>query len=264
MTKKLTHAGQEELAALRAKAAHRREYLGILELELFNTRAALQEFSDEYNARLGPLENEYQRLEQLMDAAIEEEEAAYRKQPAGSNGSRGRRPHQDRRKGPASRTSTARLPRAKDADYERKIRELFRNLAKRFHPDLVNAPDEKQQREKIMARINQAYTARDLKALESLAKDYAAQMNGKSGGPAAELAHLKVELRQLEAMIFEVEHTIRELDLSAAWQLRSEVSSERQAGRDMLGDLEANIKGRIAELREHLLDLGVEPELVNA
>jgi peptidoglycan hydrolase CwlO-like protein len=263
MMKKLTQVGQEELAALRAKVAHRREYLGILEMELFNTRAALQEFTAEYNARLGDLEAEYQRLESLMDAAFEEEEAARQKPGASPNGraysKKARGSHRQRPRHKASR-----LPRAKDPEYERKIRELFRNLAKRFHPDLASEPDEKEQREQIMAKINAAYTARDLGALESLAKDYAAQVNGNSGEPAAEFAHLKVELRHLEAMIFELEHTIRELDLSPAWQLRSEVNSERLAGRDMLGDMELNIKERIAELREHLLDLGVEPELVNA
>ncbi|MQC27088.1 MAG: hypothetical protein DWG76_06545 [Chloroflexi bacterium] len=258
---KLSVPEPEELAGLRAKTAHRREYLGILEMELFNTRAALQEFTDEYTARLGPLEIEYQRLERLMDEAIEEDELG----PGSAQGHNGHREQQSSQEQPGPERRSARQAlKIKNPNYERKIRELFRNLAKRFHPDLASKPEEKEAREKIMARINQAYSARDLRTLETLAKEHAALIGGTAEGPAAELARLKIELRELEAMIFEVEHTIRELDFSPAWQMRSEVQSERQAGRDKLGDMQGNVKERIAELREHLLDLGVNPKFVNA
>jgi curved DNA-binding protein CbpA len=139
---------------------------------------------------------------------------------------------------------------------------LFRNLAKRFHPDLVNDPKEKSRRQGIMARINAAYSARDLPALESLARRTELAHNSSRPDPGTELAQLKMELADLEAMVFEVEHTIRELDLSSAMQLRSEYESGRNAGRDFFIELERSLKERIDELREHLLDLDIAPELI--
>lgn len=247
---------QEELNALRKKVAHRREYLKLLQFELMNTRAALQEFTDLYSARLGPLEAEYCRLEALMDEAIAFEEAQ-----AEASASKGKDAGRSGGRGNEKREVTLKK-KASDPEVEQKMRELFRNLAKRFHPDLVNDPKEKARRQGIMARINAAYSARDLPALESLARHTEVAANGHAPDPSAELAHLKMELADLEAMIFEVEHTIRELDLSPAMQLRSDYESERNAGRDLFIDLERSLKERIDELREHLFELDIAPELI--
>src|SRR3990172_2632739 len=247
---------QEELNTLRAKVAHRREYLKLLQFELFNTRAALQEFTDIYAARLGPLEAEYSRLEALMDEAIAFEEST---PSVGENG----QPH--KQNGHAGHSHSAKVPRKgkkTTPEYEQKMRELFRNLAKRFHPDLVNDPKEKSRRQSIMARINAAYTARDLLALESLARHTEITTNGSGSDPSAELAHLRMELTDLEGMIFEVEHTIREIDLSPAMQLRSEYESDRNAGRDFFVELERELHERTAELCEYLLELDIAPELI--
>lgn len=140
---------------------------------------------------------------------------------------------------------------------------MFRNLAKRFHPDLAGDDVDREQREKIMAQINEAYSSRDMKTLQSLAERAKASRNGSSRSPKVELARLKMELSDLEAMVFEVEHTIRELDNSPAMQMRTEYKIETQAGRDMLADLRESYQMRIDELREHLIDLGVEPEDLN-
>lgn len=250
--KKLTHQTQEVVKTLRAKVAHRREYLDILEMELSNTRLALQEFTILYRQRLSPLEDELSRLEQILD-----EGTRLREQERSANGAgKTQEQTEDKHKSQHHRRES-RLPSTKNPLFERKIRELFRNLAKRFHPDLTDEQGEKKQREEIMSRINQAYSARDLKALETLAEESAAY-SSKSAGPEEEIVRLKIELRHLEAMIFEVEHTIRELDISPAMQLCTEAKIEENAGRDLFGDMEFDLKLRIAELQEHLLDLGLE------
>lgn len=256
-TKSILPKVWEELTALRAKVAHRREYLNLLQFELFNTRAALQEFTILYSARLGPLEAEYSRLEALMDEAIAFFEEAMSAKENGQSRDEGKQSE------PRGGSYPPR-PEKKDADpeFEQKVRELFRNLAKRFHPDLVNDPKEKTRRQSIMARINAAYMARDLPAMESLARHTEIAANGSRPDPSAQLAQLKMELADLEAMIFEVEHTIRELDLSPAMQLRSEYEAERNAGRDFFIELERGLWERIDELREHLLELDIAPELI--
>lgn len=258
--KNLTTKTHEELQALRAKVAHRREYLDILELELFNTRAMLQEFTNVYNQRISPLEHEYQRLEQLLEREIDysDRPPADRKQQKGQQASgagNGKGPQ------PPPNTKYSKKMISRDPEFEQQIRELFHNLAKRFHPDLAGAEDDKAQREKIMAQINEAYTTRDLGTLQSLATMARATANGNSG-PAAELASLKIELRNLEAMIFEVEHTIREIDNSPAMQMRTDMNIETQSGRDLMADLESSLRERIQELRGHLLDLGLDPKLI--
>lgn len=258
MNKSLSPHLYEDLSAMRAKVAHRREYLQLLQTELFNTRAYLQEFTDLYNAKMSKLENEYARLQRLLEESGTEDEPP---------GEYRRRFHQHGRPGRkhtrSGKATDERQALPSNPEYEEQIRLLFRNLAKRFHPDLAENPREKKERERIMAEINVAYTARDLKALESLAKQPKASSNGTPVSPSAELASLKVELGHLEGMIFEVEHTIRELDLSPAMQMRSDYQSGNRYGRNLFEDLRSNLQERIDELREHLLGLGLEPEEID-
>jgi hypothetical protein len=146
-----------------------------------------------------------------------------------------------------------------DAAYERKVRDLFRRLAKQYHPDLAKDEKNKKDLAKIMAEINQAYMAKDLKALESLAQAHT--LSDKSSPlPAAELARLKLELRQLDAMIFEIEQTIRELDLSPAMQMRADSADGRPHRRDILREMETDYRERIQDLKEQLEGLGIETE----
>jgi len=148
-----------------------------------------------------------------------------------------------------------------DPDYERKVRDLFRRLAKQYHPDLAQEGEDKKQFEEIMAEINQAYMAKDLKALETFVEAHGdSKLRGRSRLPGAELARLKLELRQLDAMIFEIEQTIRELDLSPAMQMRGDANDGRPHRRDILREMEADYLAKIADLREQLLALGLEIE----
>ena len=254
---------EADLAALRAKVARRREYLDLLEVELANTRAALQEFTLLYNTRIGPLEAQQKRLQQML-----EQMTADQAPPAsGWNGRKqqAKQKQSNRNEHRQNETIIEKKPVANsDPNYERKIRDLFRRLAKQYHPDMAQGAEQKKQHAEIMAEINQAYSAKNLEALEALAKRNGhAATTAKHSSPATEIARLSTELQQLETMIFEVEHTIRELDLSHAMQLRSEMKGERQDGRDFLSEMEAEVKARITELQEQLLGLGADFDFAN-
>jgi hypothetical protein len=245
-----------ELEPLRAKVQRRREYLILLETELTNTRTIVQEFTQLYNQRITPLEQEQARLRKLLEELTVDQAPptngwqgrARSAQPgtAGANGSQ--EPEPPTREKP---------PAARDPDYEHKVRDLFRRLAKQYHPDLAQDEEEKQRNSAIMAEINVAYMAKDLDALENLALSQAAPEEF-STLPEAELARLTLELRQLDAQVFEVEQTIRELDLSPAMQMHSDTRSERGGRRDVLSEMESEYRGRISDLREQLMGMGLE------
>ncbi len=275
MTKKKTSAAKKlsqkslqvdaDLAATRARVQRRREYLDLLETELTNTRAIIQEFTQLYNQRVAPLEREQKRLSQLLKKwAVDLAPPANGWQGRGKQAQKQTNPNGHREKQESTRVEKKKRAHNPDPDYERKVRDLFRRLAKQYHPDLVQEGEDKKQFEKIMAEINQAYMAKDLKALETFAQ---AHVDGKSRGhsrlPSAELARLKLELRQLDAMIFEIEQTIRELDLSPAMQLRGDSDDGHPHRRDVLREMEADFQTRIDDLREQLMGLGVDEEMIN-
>jgi hypothetical protein len=258
--KSLSFPHNAELEALRARVLRRREYLDLLETELANTRAVVQEFTSLYNTRITPLEQERARLSKLLDDITADQAppaSGWRGRGRGpvSGGAYGSEegPEQEPDPDRIGRVPRKKKPAEKDPDYERKIRDLFRKLAKQYHPDLVGNEDQKKRNEEIMAEINNAYMAKDLEALLALEKTRS-NPTGLPTSPEAELAHLTLELRQLDAMVFDIEQTIRELDLSPAMQMRSDTRDDR----DILGELEAEFRTRISELQEQLLGLGVE------
>jgi hypothetical protein len=231
----------------------------LLETELSNTRAAIQEFTLAYNTRVAPLERQQARLRKMLDDLAAD-------QGPPPNGWQGRaRPNGSKsRKSRASGfESEDRLPKkkapSKDADYERKVRELFRRLAKQYHPDLATEANDKAHYAKVMSEINRAYQAKDLEALEALSKSQGAS-DTVASLPEAEQARLELELRQLDTMIFELEQTIRELDLSPAMQMHGD--GKERGRRDVLAEMEADCRARISDLEEQLLGLGVEMEKI--
>ncbi len=260
-TRSLISPLQAELESLRSKLARRREYMDLLELELTNTRGALQEFTDLYNRRIGPLEAHQQRLQRQL-----EELSADLAPP--SNDWRGAR-RGPGRFGPTEAEDEAQeaeadlpfkkraAPTSQDVNYERRVRDLFRRLAKRYHPDVAQDDEQRKWNEEIMAEVNQAYSAKNLHALEALDRRMELEMD-ISPTPAVELARLTVELRQLETLIFDMEQTIRELDLSPAMQMRTELRTDQEDGRDTLAALEREMRSRIAALEEQILVLGGE------
>lgn len=248
-----------DLEPLRARVKRRREYLELLETELANTRIVIQEFTQAYNARVAPLERQQARLRKLLDELAADQAPP----PSGWRGGVGRNGGPAQKAQANGHETEERLPKkkipSKDAAYERKVRELFRQLAKQYHPDLATEAEDKAHYSKVMSEINRAYMAKDLEALEALAKTQRASA-AVASLPEAEQARLELELRQLDTMIFELEQTIRELDLSPALQMHGD--GKERGRRDVLAEMEADCRARISDLEEQLLGLGVEMEKI--
>jgi len=247
-----------ELTKLRIRLNKKREYIAILELELFNTRVALHEFSVIYNEQITPLENRLRQLRRKLYEVLEaqrgpgEKEAADFAEPEepdftfkekGDNG---------------WRKIGGKKRKASSPKQEEKIRDLFRDLAKRFHPDLTNDPDEKKWREEVMTKVNQAYANRDLRTLQALAEQPDRPPPSAMQTHEQEIASLKAELKRLDGVIADLKARIRHLEESPAWQLKLEARMQRRSGSDLLTEMATKLKEQIADLEEHLIVLGIE------
>jgi hypothetical protein len=249
-----------ELTKLRVRLNKKREYIAILELELFNTRVALHEFSVIYNEQIAPLENRLRQLRRKLYEVLEEQRGANGDEPPDfsepdepeftyqDKGDNGWRKIDDKKR---------KTPSPKQ---EEKIRDLFRELAKRFHPDLTNDPDEKKWRQEVMTKVNQAYAERDLKALQALAEQPDRPAPSSTQTREQEIAALKAELKRLDGVIADLKARIRHLEESPAWQLKLEARMQRRSGADLLTEMGNKLKEQIADLEEHLIVLGVELE----
>ncbi|MEU0934879.1 MULTISPECIES: hypothetical protein [unclassified Embleya] len=93
-------------------------------------------------------------------------------------------------------------------------RKLFRELARRAHPDLVQDPEEKQRRGTFIARVNAAYARGDVTELLALGTEWATSPQGATGPDAesrgqwlrsrlAWLTHRRAELSGLRDQLME-------------------------------------------------------------
>ena len=251
--------------------AQRQEYIAVLEVELFNTRAELNDFTAIYNRRVTPLQRRANQLRKALYEALEERKQADVPSAPNFNGN-GRHtgePGQAERKQSRAKQRARRRadeiekePKRRDPKLEERLKTLFRMLAKRFHPDLCPNPDERGWREEVMAQVNHAYATRNLEALLALAEQ--PDRNGKPAGQtrAEEMAYLKSEIARLDKVIADIEATLKQIEVSPAMQLNREVNTARRRGRDLLSDMANDLAMQIDELEEHLMALGVEAQSI--
>ena len=137
---------------------------------------------------------------------------------------------------------------------ELSLRTLFRELARRIHPDHATSAADELRRTRLMAQANDALQRRDRRMLERL-------LNGfEEARPAtsieAELEHTRALLRDVAA---DMDHVRREHDALATSELarlEAEVLAASRDGRDLLAETAARIQGRIGlAMRAYELDL---------
>lgn len=248
----------DELTRLRIRLNKKQEYIAILELELFNTRAALYEYQILFNERILPIEQILQKLRRHLYEAINaqrsngsEEEKLDFSEPEEEEFSYQDRAEEEWRK-------VGKETKAKDPRTEEKIRKLFHELAKRFHPDLTTDPEEKKYRQEVMTKVNQAYSKRDLKALQALAEQPDRPAPSSIQSKEDEIATLKTELFRLDGVIAELKASIHHLEESPAMKLMLEARIQRRNGKDLLTEMENKLKEQVADLENHLIVLGVD------
>jgi len=259
--KSLQSTADAELTTLRIRLNKKREYIAILELELFNTRVTIHDFMVIYNNRVGHLEEYLRNLRRKLYEALESQKAKPGETDDDFDASAEEEfTYKDKDENNGWRKIGEQKKSKYSPKMEEQIKNLFRELARRFHPDLTSDPDEKKWREEVMTRVNQAYANRDLKALRALAEQPDRPVDSPNQTKEQEIAALKIELKRLDGVIADLKARINHLEESPAWQLKMEARLKRRSGSDLLTELENKFKEQIADLQEHLIVLGVDLE----
>jgi hypothetical protein len=272
--KSLQSTTDAELLRLRMRLNKKREYIAILELELFNTRVALHEFMVIYQERISPLEQQVRTLRRKLYKILEEQREENETPPAGFSSENGFDQEEnseepeikfdEKENGNGWRKVGKHKRKNHSPKMEEQIRDLFSELARRFHPDLTNDPKEIKWRQEVMTRVNQAYTNRDLKALRALAEQPDRPIDAPNQSRAQEVKTLKLELKRLDGVIADLKARIFHLEESPAWHLKMEARMKRRSGRNLLNEMEKKFLDQIADLEERLIILGVEIDEIHA
>lgn len=138
-------------------------------------------------------------------------------------------------------------PPALPAEQQAVLRQLYRGLARRFHPDLATDDAERERRTALMMSINAAYAAGDLERLQQLAlePDHHAAADHESDEQLAESLAREVERCRLR--LAEIARELAALERHESTQLLRRVERAAADGRDLLEELAADLRARVSE-----------------
>ncbi len=224
---------REQLAVVRTMLAER-------ETELAQVRAQLKAFEGRYLRQVGIL---YAQLDDLEARIAEHEATLY-----GSDSARARAEESRQR---AQETHDAAFGEAREAEeFEPppSLKTLFRDVAKRIHPDFARDKAEGQYFTLLMARANQAYSRGDTETLQRLLDDHLEINASVAGeGAAAELLRISRQIRHAERDIANLEAERHMLLASEIAQLHLDAEAAAVQHRDLLTELASAIHAQIAE-----------------
>jgi septal ring factor EnvC (AmiA/AmiB activator) len=143
-----------------------------------------------------------------------------------------------------------------EADHDPKgaLKRLYRQLVRRYHPDLSTDPEERERRNRLMAEINDAYSRQDAHALQLLADQ---PEHASAGQPLA-----AIQVRQFEQVREQLAHRITRLkqerddflNSDMMW-LKIQESLVRKKGRDLLREMADQLESEYAACLDRLDEL---------
>ena len=226
---------REELAAVRAA-------LGDRESELAQIRAQLKTFEGRYLRQVGVL---YAELDELEARIAEREVDLYDSESAR------RRAEETRQR--AQETHDAAFGEACEAeefDPPPSLKTLFRDVAKRIHPDFARNEDELKHFTLLMARANQAYSRGDTEMLQRLLDDHQEIHSSIDGeGAAAEVLRITRQIRHAERDLAALEAERAALLSGEVAQLHLDAEAAAREHRDLLTELAASLREQVADAR---------------
>jgi predicted nucleic acid-binding Zn-ribbon protein len=239
---------QEKLARLRGALSRAQDELIEAEAQLADRLAEVHAFEARFESSVGHLIDrlaaveaelsEYLRRiqalrdEQLFGAGYQSVEEQYRRAWHVPPDSAPKPPAQP-------------LPSASEAQFKK----LYRQLARRFHPDLANNESERAYRTEKMQAVNDAYAARSMIELAALAKEAG---NDASSGSVQRgrtdeemITALAEELARCQRRQREIEEELRNLHNRQSVELSLEVKLARRQGRDLMAEMVTDLERKI-------------------
>jgi hypothetical protein len=141
------------------------------------------------------------------------------------------------------------------------IRELYRTLCRRYHPDLTQDEGERSWRTEVMVAVNAAYAARDLARLQSLAVQPGRVRGRQRRAAPMGAAALAGRVAHLERTLRGIEDEIARLERDPLIELSVDVKLAAARGRDLLAEMADAAAAEWAEKRAVLADLQAELRL---
>jgi len=226
---------REELAVIRATLADR-------ELDLADLRRELAAFEGRYLRQVGKL---YAELDEWKARTAE---LKARHHPSSAATAQAEDARQQARQTYEDAHGTA--SRAPDFTPSPDLKKLFRDAAKRIHPDFAKDSDDLERRIRFMAEANRAYEAGDADALQRILDEYREGADVVEGeGIGAELIRIIRQISQAKNRAAAIEKEMAALLITEIALLKKDAEQRLKEGRDLLDELANSVKEQIEQAR---------------
>jgi hypothetical protein len=240
------HRKREELAAIRSALAER-------ELKLADFRSQLAVFQGRYMRQVG-----------VLYAELDDWQARIAELQAKLDGSESARERAAQARDQARTTHEAahgEASKAPDFQPSADLKALFREVAKRVHPDFAKNAEDEHRRTRAMAQANEAYSRGDADALQRILDEYRDDSDSVPGeGIGAELIRIIRQLSQAKKRLAAIEKELSELRQSEIALFHQDAETAQQQGRDLLAELATAAREKIAKAKKNheVLSKGME------
>ena len=227
---------REELATIRAKLAER-------ELELIDYRHQLAVFEGRYLRQVGAL---YAELDEWK-ARISELQA--RMNPSAESTARAEDAREQARQTHEQAHGAASI--APDFELSPELKSLYRDVAKRVHPDLSKDQADMERRTRFMAEANRAYESGDADRLRRILEEFQDGADALEGeGIGVDLIRIIRQISQAKSRLAAIDSELASLHQSEIAQLKKQADEIERAGRDLLSELATTVREQLARTKD--------------
>ena len=225
-----------------------KDRLAIREEEMADLRAGIEQFEAEYTMELGRL---YAELDDI-EARIAEEELRIHPEDEVIK----QKAEEARRRAEES-ASQAAAEQWEGCDLKRRFsidaKKAYHKLARLIHPDLALDDEERRRRHKLMAKLNDAYSAGDQELLDKLVEEHRDSPDLIKGDSVAdELVRAIRQISQVKNRLDFLKEERSKIELSELFLLRQKVQSEMLEGRNLLRQMAARTRTHISRAARKL------------
>jgi hypothetical protein len=234
---------EEELAAKRDELALLEAQLADEELALASAKADLAAFEGLYLRRVGVL---YAELDE-WNARLAELRAEQVHTPEAQTGAAEARSQAEESYSATHGDAAEVEPFTPSPE----LKSLYREAAKRVHPDTATDEKDRAQRERLMKEVNAAYAAGDVDGLRRVLANLENSPDAVQGaGVGADLVRVLRQMRQLRDRLTEIAKEMAGLAGTEIANLKAKADAAGAEGRDLLAEMAAIVQGRVNVARQ--------------
>jgi hypothetical protein len=239
----------ERLTQLRLAVEVARRELIEAEAELADRRADIEAFAFEYEAAVGVLLVQLERVDAEVKDYLDRIQQRRNEKTFGTSFSSVEEQYRK------TWRSTPTMPPPKKKVFvsentEAQIKKLYRQLARRYHPDLAANEAERDFRTSRMTAVNDAYAARSLAELMALARELETKGQGEFASEQVAgvdlIKALEEELARCQRRLLQIDLEMQSLYTHHLVELSTEVKFGKQQGRDILAEMAAEVARQLA------------------